>query len=661
MLRHNPFRPQKSHPMRLKNTAILLFGFVILIAGCEMMPRALDPEERAAVEQRAAALRSEGRFREAALEFLRLARGSSPPESHQFLLMAATAYLEEGDVGAAKDLLDEKLPEKLTPEIAQRLTLMRAEIALVEQRPFDALNLLPPALKSAQPAEIGQRVADLRARALHQSEQYLAAVNERIELDQALTDPEAITDNRRRLWGSVSRMFPAELRAAMPSVPNVTSGWLELGVIASELLMQPDALVREIARWRALYPGHPANPEIVPSLIELARSGAAPPAKVVLLLPLEGPFATAAAAVRDGFLAAWYDDADNPRRPEVAVRTMRRDDVWSPYQEAVSSGAEFVVGPLERSAVDIIASADALPVPTLALNYATSEARALRDSSEPDPFATGGVITHSAPEPARDRPELLFQFALSPEDEARLVAKRAWFDGHTKAAVIAPEGDWGNRVADGFVAEWERIGGVVLDVRRYTSDGANLSAPISALLKIDASEERRRALSRIIGEKVEFEPRRRQDLDFLFMAAFPVQARQIRPLLKFYHAGEVPVYATSHVYSGMPDVDKDSDQDGVMFPDMPWTVAPEHASPVRQQVVKAWGNSLPAYLRLYAFGADAYGLVPRLKTLKERRYIEFSGATGALSVDGRNRIERRLLWARFERGVPRLLSQPPSQ
>lgn len=624
-----------------------------------MVPTALNPEERAAVVQRAAALRSEGRFREAAVEYLRLAKASTPPVRHQYLLEAATAYLEEGDVAAAKNLLDEELAGELTPEMKDRLTLVRAEIALVEQRPFDALNLLPPELKSAKPADVGLRAAELRARALNQSEQYLASVSERIELDRALSDPAAVADNRRRLWGSVSRMFPAELRAAMPSVPDVLSGWLELGVIASELLMQPDALIDEIGRWRALYPGHPANPEIVPSLIELSRSGAAPPSKVVLLLPLDGPFAKAAAAVRDGFLAAWYDDADNPRRPEVTVRTMRSDDVWSPYQAAVGAGAEFVVGPLERSAVDIIASADSLPVPTLALNYATVDARAPRDDD--DPFATGGVITHSAPPPARDRPELLYQFALSPEDEARMVAKRAWFDGHTKAAVIAPEGDWGSRVAEAFVAEWERIGGVVLDVRRFTNDAANFSAPIAALLKIDASEARRRSLSRIIGEKVEFEPRRRQDLDFLFMAAFPVQARQLRPLLKFHHAESVPVYATSHVYAGIPDANADMDQDGVMFPDMPWTIAPDHASPIRGQVVRAWPSSLRAYLRLYAFGADAYRLVPRLKTLKERRYIEYAGATGALSVDSQNRIERRLIWAKFEGGVPRLLSQPPTQ
>ena len=628
----------------------------MLIAGCEVIPRTLDPEERAAAEQRAAALRSEGRFREAAIEFERLSKSSEAPASYDYLLKAAAAYLEEGDVGAARELLDEELPETLTPEFSLRVTAVRAEIALVEQRPFDALALLPPELKAAEPKTQALRIADLRARALHEAGQYLAAVEERIELERELTEPEAVVENRRRLWGSVSRMFPAELRAAMPPVPNITSGWLELGIISSELLMQPDALVREIEAWRALYPAHPASPEIVPSLIELARSGAAPPAKVVLLLPLDGPFEKAAAAVRDGFLAAWYEDADNPRRPEVAVRTTRSDNAWAAYQDAVNSGAEFVVGPLERSAVDAIASLDALPVPTLALNYATLDATAPRPVD--DPFTTGGVITHSAPEPARDRPELLYQFALSPEDEARSVAKRAWFDGLTKAGVIAPEGDWGSRVADAFVSEWQRLGGEVLDIRRYTGNTADLSAPVRALLKIDASEERRRSVTRIIGEKVEFEPRRRHDLDFLFMAAFPVQARQLRPLLKFYHAEEIPVYATSHVYAGMPDPASDADQDGVMFPDMPWTIAPDHTGATRTRVVGAWPSSMPAYLRLYAFGADAYGLVPRLKTLKERRYIEFAGATGALSVDSRNRIERRLLWARFERGVPRLLTEP---
>ena len=103
--------------MKLKNSALLAIGLVVLVTGCELVPRALDPEEQAAVEQRAAALRSEGRFREAALEFLRLARGTNPPESHQFVLDAAAAYLEDGDVGAAKELLAENVVQPTAMEI----------------------------------------------------------------------------------------------------------------------------------------------------------------------------------------------------------------------------------------------------------------------------------------------------------------------------------------------------------------------------------------------------------------------------------------------------------------------------------------------------------------------------------------------------------------
>ncbi|MGC2462102.1 MAG: penicillin-binding protein activator, partial [Steroidobacteraceae bacterium] len=53
----------------------------------------------------------------------------------------------------------------------------------------------------------------------------------------------------------------------------------------------------------------------------------------------------------------------------------------------------------------------------------------------------------------RPAPAGLYQFALSPQDEAQLVARRILADGHRRGVALVPRGDWGNRVIDAFARE----------------------------------------------------------------------------------------------------------------------------------------------------------------------------------------------------------------
>ena len=74
-------------------------------------------------------------------------------------------------------------------------------------------------------------------------------------------------------------------------------------------------------------------------------------------------------------------------------------------------GAQFVVGPLSKPAVSKLMTEGAITVPTLTLNFAY----------QTDPL-----------------PANLYQISLSPEDEARQVAERAWLDGHNQAISVVP-------------------------------------------------------------------------------------------------------------------------------------------------------------------------------------------------------------------------------
>ena len=60
-------------------------------------------------------------------------------------------------------------------------------------------------------------------------------------------------------------------------------------------------------------------------------------------------------------------------------------------------------------------------------------------------------------------------------------------------------------------------------------------------------------------------------------------------------------------------------------------------------------------MRLYAFGIDAFNLIPNLNSLVEQRTLQHPGETGNLFMDDAHRIQRRLQWAEFKNGAPKLL------
>ncbi len=144
----------------------------------------------------------------------------------------------------------------------------------------------------------------------------------------------------------------------------------------------------------------------------------------------------------------------------------------------------------------------------------------------------------------------------------------------------------------------------------------------------------------------------------MFTAAFPVEARQIRPQLKFFGASALPLYATSHVFTGKPDADRDGDMDGIVFGDMPWALtADSRQQAVREAVHRYWPERSGNYKRLFALGVDAYNIIPHLERLRAYRFERFHGETGSLRIDEADRVRRQLIWARFDNGIPRVIEE----
>jgi outer membrane PBP1 activator LpoA protein len=166
-------------------------------------------------------------------------------------------------------------------------------------------------------------------------------------------------------------------------------------------------------------------------------------------------------------------------------------------------------------------------------------------------------------------------------------------------------------------------------------------------------------MQRWLGRNLEFEPSRRDDIDAVFLAARPVQAQGIRPQLQFHHAGDLPIYATSHAWQGALTASQVEDLKGVMLADIPWMIGSGMGdSPDRDTVALYLPKSRSGYARLYAMGIDALRLVPHLKRLQSSRYESLDGVTGNLYMDETNQIHRQLVWIALDK-EPNVLGYSP--
>jgi outer membrane PBP1 activator LpoA protein len=185
---------------------------------------------------------------------------------------------------------------------------------------------------------------------------------------------------------------------------------------------------------------------------------------------------------------------------------------------------------------------------------------------------------------------------------------------------------------------------------RYTEEAQGLSEAVEQLLNIKDSKARAKRLRAVLVRNITHEPQPRSDIDVIFMAAFPQAARQIRPLLRFHRAENVPVVSSSHVYAGLADPQADQDLDGVIFADMPWLMNPDvHSLPA--QVRSLWPDAAGVLGRLYAFGADAYTLISRLRELRVTANGTYPGLTGKLSLSEQRHVRLDMPWSRFSAGV----------
>ncbi len=579
----------------------------LVAASCSLVKPVATPADK---QEQAARLVRDGKHAEAAQIYADLA-AQLPADSDNYQLLSAEQWVAANNITAAKQALSLVSPQART-QLATPRALVAAEIAYAENDPTRAIRELDQIPVPTMPNQ-AQNYYWIRGRSAFLTGHPIEGTRALVERERYLSDPAALKANREELF---SRERIAAERGAPMKPPAKTDpivqGWLELGPVAVELERNPARASAALDSWRRQYPQHPANASVLAAAQTQITVATEYPNQIALLLPLSGRSEAFGVAVRDGFIAA-YMQQDAATRPRLKLYDVAAESAGAAYNRAIADGAGFVVGPLTKDDVAAVAPLSAGHAPVLALNF------------------LGDAVSTS---------KNFYQFSLYPEDEARMVARRVVADGRREGVAILPSGELGNRVAAAFTDELKSLGGTLLDSGRYDSSQVDFAEVIKQVLQVKV----------VKGEPTSH----RADAAFVFVVGSAGTARLIIPQLKFHFAGDVPVYSTSDSFE--PDATANSDIDGLYFPDMPWMIANDPVTAqIRDGVRAAWPAQTARRDRFYAFGFDAYRLVPVLRASSAAALSPISGMTGKLHIDEHNRVRRDLDWAQIKSGVPFVL------
>lgn len=628
-------------PSRFKSITALIIATVL--AGCS------SPPPRQVIQQPLPVVGSRHRTADAD-QLLAQAELVGPPESVRLTIEAAGKLLI-GQTHRARSILENIDYELLPPELQARLSLLRAEIAERNGQNWEVFNWLDrePVINSNNQALI-TRSHILRAKAFNRYGEYLAALDEWLSALPNI-ESEQQTELYKEFWNTLLHVpHDRLLTLNNQSSDDTLKGWLELALIYSpgETL---DRQLENLSQWQQLRGNHPASQFLPENLDALNPESIRHPQKIALLLPTSGPLATAGRSVRDGFMAAYYlsinesstkepsvndNSLDSNTTQEVFFLDTYKADIIELAQQAKDMGAELIVGPLDKSNAVKLKESPPSGVTVLVLNYTDNESGSETQNIEILSTNTGNTDTG------------FYQFGLSTEDEARLVAQRGILDGHRRTLIFTSKPSWSQRAVHSFTNEFEELEGEVADIKTFDNKSEYSKLAGEALL-VDESQQRARKISSLLRERIGYEPRRRQDVDMIFIATSPEEARQIKPALAYQFAADIPAYATSNAYAGKIDRSRDQDLNFLRLPVMQWYV-PGYQSPLKNIITDTWSSAQGQYGGLFALGADSFNLHPKLQQLRSLTGSRVTGLTGWLSIDEQGRIRRELSWQIFRNG-----------
>lgn len=550
-------------------------------------------------------------------------QSKSPQRAASFHIQAARAYLKSEQTAQAMASLADVRSDMVNVADRPGYFMLKLDLAL-RLKDLNSLKQLEAERAFAtilsqqkDPRQMTETVRSVAAayKLLDQPLSMAILLAENVALFDAVELPFLVDET----WQALRQVPAHELaQYSYTGVDANVGAWLDL---ANQIQLNQNNLTKQhqaFMQWKAFWSQHPLAVYAPPELSALAQLPDSQPRRIVLALPLSGQLSPVGLAVRNGFLASFYSEPQN-QAPDQSIQfyDTAKFPIEDLYTQLQPDNA-LIVGPLDKTSINRIGQLDLIPVRTLALNYLSGTENRAQDN--------------------------LIQFGLSPEQEAAQVALRLHEKNLQRVVVIAPENDLGMRIHDAFATAFSQLNGTILQSEFFTKQD-ELDDAVGAALGTAESEQRLKQLKAISRLPLEFEPRRRRDLDAIFIIATPEEAKQLNPLFAYNFSRDIPIYATSLIHD--PRSNDNNDLNAIQFIQMPWLLSSSN------ELKATLGKALPAesenYTQFHALGADAFALTHRLPLLQNVSYSAIEGQTGLLTLKS-GIVERAMQWTTFRNG-----------
>lgn len=549
-------------------------------------------------------------------------------------LEAAEEFILAESPTEAKNVLSTINSAMLSKEYLISYKITEAQIEVGQNKPFDALKILKGIEYEEMTEQQKMLFLSTKSQASEQTGNYPELIRTRVRLSKYLSNVHDVQANDQLIWDGLLSITDEQLNELATWNPNnrELSAWIDLAKTYRNNQRDASAFQEGIQSWQQQNPHHSANTIVQEQLLSHYRSSnsyergrnsnAVNIRKIALILNSDGTHKDSAKAIKDGFIAAYYQTPVTLRPELITLETNSKEGAIRAYQSAVNAGVDLVVGPLLKSEIDGLLSIKR-PVPIIALNRPNSQGN----------FGN------------------LYYFGLTPDLEAKAIIRHARKNHLKKALVITVNNDWGNRFYQYF-QDYADANGIEIVQREKVSANQDIGAMVRKLLKIEDSVARAKKLEKELGVKLYYDKVRRKDADFIVIATPPNIARQIKPFLNYYYANDMEVIGTNTIYNNSSEAHLNIDLDGVKFYDMPWMITKQSKfNELKSKSEKLWKKSLQDSPRLFALGMDAYKIAQRFNYIQNMSYSALKGATGNISLDN-NIIEIEYQGAVFQKGVP---------
>ena len=601
------------------------------------------------------------------------ARTRDKNQRDTLLLEAADLYIQNQQPVLAQQVLFEVKEDGISSanQSYYSLLITKAYTDLPGAAPEELLAMLDNVIETDETA---YQKAELQTKLYSQQGNLAAAANS--VLKTRLSDEQKV----EQVWKWITSLPKESLDAIGEEYPALAP-FLTLRELTEQYASSPIKLANNLQQFTQVYRGHVlenALPEDVVKASKLTDAGAN---DIAVLLPLSGRLARSGQVVKDGIMAAYYTDVEKRQDEHLLPRLRFIDTNGADSQELITEigDTKFIIGPLLKETIESLIPNLPIGVNVLALNRPEElPDSSLRQSTSYSIATQRADVDNEASnvdlaEPktqdeigALDLPVSLNYYGLAPEDEARQLAELIFKKGYRAPIVIAAQNSLYQRMDDTFKTHWKALNSAENKQRaNITSvtfnDSNSLREGITQALDVAQSNERINQIEYMTNDEVYNMPRSRRDIDAIVAFASPQDTELLNPIIEAslnpFDGKQVPVYATSRSMDYDSGKNQWRDLQNVHFIDMPWLMPSHKWQPLEQEVQQAWENQNTMQKRLFAFGFDAYQLLPQLGMLNTLKYLSHDGLTGNLSLNQRGEVVRKQPQAIIRNEKVKMLSE----